>query len=134
MQRELLQSLEDVPGCVPADAPHPDEGAEQSRAQLRTLLEEEGAQQYSAALERLLDASASSSNSNELLTNLLELLAGVAHADVGVALLREGNELVTRAAVGNTPADWQVSADAAPRLSLSEAFSVSLSGVMNLDI
>jgi signal transduction histidine kinase/ActR/RegA family two-component response regulator len=124
MQRELLQSLEEVPGGMSGDGPHPDEGAEQSRAQLRTLLAEEGAQQYAAALERLLDASAGSSNANELLASLLELLAGIAHADIGVALLREGSELVAKASVGSAPAHWQASANAAPQLSLSlsEAF------------
>jgi signal transduction histidine kinase len=124
MQRELLQSLEEVPGGVRGSAPHPEESAEQSRAQLRTLLEEDGAQQYAAALERLLDASAGSGNAHELLVNLLELLAGVAHADLGIALLREGSELVAKASVGNTPAHWQTSADGAPQLSLSlsEAF------------
>jgi len=118
MQRELLQSLEDAPAGVHGDAPHPDEGAEQSRAQLRTLLED-GAQQYAAALERILDASASSSSACELLSKVLELLSRVAHADVGVALLREGGELVAKACVGSAPAHWQVGADAAPQLSLS---------------
>lgn len=116
MQPELLQSLEDVPVGVRGDALHPDEGAEQSRARLRTLLEEDGAQQYAAALECLLDASAGSSSASELVPKLLELLAGVARADVGIALLREGEELVARA---STPAHWH---PGAPRLSISEAF------------
>src|SRR4051812_32482681 len=117
MQRELLQSLEDAPAGT-RDAPHPDEGAEQSRAQSRTLLED-GALQYAAALERVLDASAGSKSTHELLSKLLELLASVVHADVGVALLREGGELVAKACVGSAPAHWQVGADTTPQLSLS---------------
>jgi signal transduction histidine kinase/ActR/RegA family two-component response regulator len=119
MERELLQSLEDVPGGVYRDVAHADERAEQSRAQPRTLLEEGGAQHYAAALERVLEASACSNSANELVANLLELLAGVAHADIGLALLREGNTLVARASIGNAPAHWQASADGAPQLSLS---------------
>jgi signal transduction histidine kinase/ActR/RegA family two-component response regulator len=106
------------------DPAHADEGAEQSRAQLRTLLEEDGAQHYAAALERLLDASAGSSDANELLAKVLKLLAGVARADIGVALLHDGDVLVARASVGSAPEHWKPGADGAPQLSLSprEAF------------
>jgi len=97
MQRDLLQSLEESHG-KPAERELAEaEVAEESRAR---QLEEDDPRSYADALERLLGASLGSASSSELLSTLLELFAGSAHADVGVALLREGTTLVAKASLG----------------------------------
>jgi signal transduction histidine kinase/FixJ family two-component response regulator len=91
MQRNLFRSLEESPQEV----------AEESHAQQRSpFLDGEGDALYAQALERLLSATLTSCNSNELLSNLLEVLAGVGHADAALGLLRDGPGLVRRASLG----------------------------------
>ncbi|MEO8185479.1 MAG: ATP-binding protein [Deltaproteobacteria bacterium] len=104
MQRDLLHPLEESAS----------EAAEESRQQ--SVSEHDSKQGYTAALERLLAAAFGSSSSNELISKLLELFASAASADVGVALLRQGANLVAGARLG-----FDSSAEQELCLSVSEA-------------